>query len=92
MESLGLTTPVDLPDKTSLLLTLFQGKWRLQVLQELIKGPARLSHLRRVLPACSKKVLIDTLHGLEDIGWIVRTEYPAKGQEGRVFAHYEMEW
>ena len=78
VESLGLIGPTGRPEKSSLLRTLFQGKWRLQVLQELMKGPARLSQLRRVLPACSKKVLIDTLHGLAEIGWIVRTEYPAR--------------
>ena len=63
---------------TDLLREVFQGKWRLRVLQELTKGPVRLSQLRRVVPECSKKVLIDTLHGLEQLGWIERQEYPSK--------------
>ena len=58
-----------------LLRTLFQGKWRLRVLQEMIAGPVRLSQLRRAIPGCSKKVLIDTLHGLEETGWVNRREY-----------------
>ena len=40
-------------------------------------GPARLSQLRRSIPDCSKKVLIDTLHDLEAMGWVVRREYPS---------------
>ena len=68
----------DCPSDTDLLRIAFQGKWRLRVLQELVKGPVRLSALRRVMPGCSKKVLIDTLHGLEELGWIERHEYPTK--------------
>ena len=56
----------------------FQGKWRLRVLQEIVKGPVRLSQLRRAVPGCTKKVLIDTLHGLEEVGWIIRQEYPTR--------------
>jgi hypothetical protein len=47
-------------------------------LQEIAKAPVRLSHLRRVMPKCSKKVLIDTLRGLEELGWVERREYPTK--------------
>lgn len=63
---------------TDLLRDVFQGKWRLRVLQEIVKGPVRLSQLRRAVPECSKKVLIDTLHGLEELGWIERHEYSFK--------------
>ncbi len=57
---------------------LFHGKWRFAVVRELVSGPARLSHLRRKIPDCSKKVLIDTLHGLEQIGWVQRQEYATR--------------
>lgn len=66
------------PTDTELLRLVFQGKWRLRVLQEVVKGPIRLSQLRRVVPECTKKVLIDTLRGLEELGWIARKEYPTK--------------
>jgi DNA-binding HxlR family transcriptional regulator len=68
----------DCPSDTQLLRIIFQGKWRLRVLREIAKGPVRLSQLRRAVPECSKKVLIDTLHGLEGLGWIGRQEFPAK--------------
>ena len=61
-----------------LLRTLFQGKWRFRVLQEMIAGPVRLSQLRRAIPGCSKKVLIDTLRGLEETGWVKRREYDSR--------------
>ncbi len=57
---------------------LFRGKWRFAVVKELVSGPARLSQLRRKIPGCSKKVLIDTLHGLEQIGWVQRQEYATR--------------
>jgi DNA-binding HxlR family transcriptional regulator len=68
----------DCPSDTDLLRILFQRKWRLRVLQEIVKGSVRLSQLRRAVPECSKKVLIDTFHGLEEIGWIERQEYSTK--------------
>ena len=68
----------DCPTDTDLLRIVFQGKWRLRVLQEIVRGPIRLSQLRRAVPECTKKVLIDTLHGLEELGWIARKEYPTK--------------
>lgn len=66
------------PRDADLLRIVFQGKWRLKVLQEIAKGPIRLSQLRRAVPECTKKVLIDTLHGLGELGWIERQEYPSK--------------
>jgi len=65
-------------NETDLLRIVFQGKWRLRVLQEIVKGPVRLSQLRRAIPGCSKKVLIDALHGLEELGWVERREFPSK--------------
>jgi DNA-binding HxlR family transcriptional regulator len=69
-------TDVVSPADTGLLRIVFQGKWRLKVLLQISKGPVRLSQLKRAMPECSKKVLIDTLHGLEEMGWIERREYP----------------
>jgi DNA-binding HxlR family transcriptional regulator len=68
----------DCPSGTDLLRIIFQRKWRLRVLREILKGPVRLSQLRRAMSECIKKVLIDTLHGLERLGWIERQEYPTK--------------
>lgn len=78
MDQLQEHPEMDCPSDTDLLRIVFQGKWRLKVLQELVKGPIRLSELRRAVPDCSKKVLIDTLHGLEELRWIERREYPTK--------------
>lgn len=78
MNQLRGSTDLDWLSDTDRLRILFQRKWRLSVLQEVARGPVRLSQLRRILPGCSKKVLIDTLHGLEELGWIERQEYPAK--------------
>ena len=61
-----------------ILRSAFQGKWRLLVLREILTGPMRLSELHRRIPDCSKKVLIDTLHGLEDMAWVERQEYNTK--------------
>ena len=64
-------------DPAATLQALFRGKWRFRVVRELQMRPARLSELRRSIPDCSKKVLIDTLHDLEEMGWVVRLEYPS---------------
>ena len=61
-----------------ILRLLFQSKWRLSILREVVIGPVRLSELRRRIPNSSKKMLIDTLHGLERLGWIERRELSAR--------------
>lgn len=68
----------DCSDDSELLRVVFQGKWRLRILRELMSGPVRLSELRRLVPACSKKMIIDTLHGLEGLGWVERREFPTR--------------
>jgi len=65
------------PDDTEVLRLMFQGKWRLLIVRRIALGPTRLSDLRRSIPECTKKMLID-LHALERLGWIVRTELPSK--------------
>ncbi len=75
------TRPKSVPSDTGhhvALLVLYRGKWRFAVGRELASGPARLSQLRRKIPDCSKKMLIDTLHGLEKVGWIQRQEDATK--------------
>jgi DNA-binding HxlR family transcriptional regulator len=62
-------------DDAELLRLLFHGKWRLPVLRELLGGPRRLSQLRRAIPQATKKMLIDTLHALNALRWIVRRDY-----------------
>ena len=49
---------LDCPRETDLLRIISHGKKRLSVLQEIVGGPVRLRKLRRVVPECSKKVLI----------------------------------
>lgn len=66
------------PDDTEILRLMFQGKWRLVIVRRIALGPTRLSDLRRSIPECTKKMLIDNLHALERLGWIVRTELPSK--------------
>jgi len=70
MDELRDSLNQECPSDTDLLRIVFQGKWRLRVLQEIVKGPVRLSQLRRAVPECSKKVLIDTLYGPEELGWM----------------------
>lgn len=65
------------PDDTELLRVLFQGKWRLKIVSRISLGPTRLSELRRSIPECTKKMLIDNLHALENLGWVVRCEVPS---------------
>jgi DNA-binding HxlR family transcriptional regulator len=54
--------------QAEILREIFQNKWRLHVLRLLSQSPHRLSQLRRAIPDASKKMIIDTLHGLEGIG------------------------
>ena len=67
MDRLNDDLDLNYSSDTGLLRIIFQGKWRLRVLQEIVEKPVRLSQLKRAMPACSKKVLIDTLHGLRSL-------------------------
>ena len=68
------------PRNADLLRLIFQGRWRLKVLKELSRAHARLSELRRRVPDCTKKVLIDTLHGLEKLSFIEWREFETKAR------------
>lgn len=61
-----------------LLEILFRGKWRLTVVRLILGGLIRLSEMKRALPDCSKKVLIDTLRDLERAGFVVRVDLSGK--------------
>jgi DNA-binding HxlR family transcriptional regulator len=61
-------------DGVQFAISLIQGKWKLAILFRLDKGPARLSQLRRLFPAASKKVLIQQLKEMERDGLVLRTD------------------
>jgi DNA-binding HxlR family transcriptional regulator len=61
-------------EPAELLRMIFQGKWRLRILTRLCEGPVRLSELRRIIPEASKKMLIDSIHSLEQLQWIDRRD------------------
>ena len=55
-------------------ITLIQGKWKIGILSNLQRGPARLSQLRRMFPEASKKMITQQLREMERDGLIVRTD------------------
>jgi DNA-binding HxlR family transcriptional regulator len=57
-------------------LELIAPKWRLEVLFLLSRGTRRHGELYRELGTVSKKVLTQTLRGLEADGLVARTVYP----------------
>ena len=78
MLQLGNRQDASCPEDAELLKAIFHGKWRFEVLRQLAVKPTRLSALVRAIPGCSKKVLIDTLHGLEAIKLVNRVEFATK--------------
>ena len=75
------------PKDAELLKAIFHGKWRLEVLRQLVVKPMRLSALVRAIPGCSKKVLIDTLHGLEAVKLVNRVEFSTKLKKVGLSSH-----
>jgi len=59
-------------------LGVIRGKWKVEILVNLLSGPIRLGQLRRLIPRASKKVLVQQLHELEKDGIIVRTDLSGK--------------
>lgn len=53
---------------------LLQGKWRIQILCALRRGPVRLGELGRLIPGASKKVLAQSLRRLEADGIVTRKD------------------
>ena len=52
----------------------FRGKWTVQILCEMRRGPVRLGQLKRSIPTASKKALTSSLRWLEDARLIVRRD------------------
>jgi hypothetical protein len=61
-------------DQVALTIKVLQGKCTVQVLCTLLDGPVRLSQLRRLIPAASKKALTANLRSLEKLHLIVRRD------------------
>jgi DNA-binding HxlR family transcriptional regulator len=59
-------------------LGLIRGKWKVEILVNMLSGPIRLGHLGRLIPRASKKVLVQQLHELENDGIIVRADLSGK--------------
>lgn len=53
---------------------LLAGKWRIQILCALLKGPIRIGELGRIIPRASKKMLAQGLRRLEADGIVVRND------------------
>ena len=53
---------------------LLQGKWRVHILCAMGSGPVRLGQLGRLIPAASRKMLIQNLRKLESHGIVVRRD------------------
>lgn len=57
-------------------LVLFEGKWNIRVLYELIfQSPLRFGELRKSIPDISNTMLASTLKSLEEKGLVIRTQY-----------------
>lgn len=57
-------------------LVLFEGKWNIRVLYELImKSPLRFGELKKAIPDISNTMLASTLKSLEEKGLVIRTQY-----------------
>jgi len=54
-------------DQVGRTMKVLRGKWTVQILCALLNGPVRLSQLRRLIPAASKKALTANLRSLEPL-------------------------
>ena len=57
-----------------LAINLIHGKWKMEILCELRRGPIRLSRLRKTLPEASTKMLTQQLREMEKDDLILRTD------------------
>ncbi len=57
-------------------LSLLEGKWKLLIIRELLKGTRRFSQLQRAIPDITQKMLTKQLRELERDGLISRKVYP----------------
>jgi len=56
-------------------LDVIGGKWKVSILYHLLPGPQRFSHLRRLLPAITQRMLTLQLRELEGDGIVHREIY-----------------
>lgn len=61
-------------EEASWTVEFLRGKWTLQILCAMLRGPVRLSQLRRAIPLASKKALTANLRLLERKNIIVRRD------------------
>lgn len=61
-------------DRVARTIEVLRGKWTVQILCALVDGPVRLSRLRRLIPAVSKKALTANLRSLEKSRLILRRD------------------
>jgi DNA-binding HxlR family transcriptional regulator len=77
-ESLLASTPgASYPDKISQAVVLLQGKWTVPILCAMMRGPVRLSELKRRMPAASKKAITASLRSLEQQNIVIRRDLSA---------------
>jgi DNA-binding HxlR family transcriptional regulator len=57
-------------------LSVLNGKWKLLIIRELLKGPRRFSQIQRAIPGITQKMLTKQLRELERDGLIRRKVYP----------------
>lgn len=57
-------------------LTLISNQWFILIVHALMGGKRRYAELQRAIPSISKKMLTQTLRGMERDGIILRTVYP----------------
>ena len=72
-----MLTKEEMPDcPVAATVALIGSKWKLLILRNLMARPWRFNELKKDLAGISKKVLTDSLRGLESDGIITRTVYP----------------
>lgn len=54
----------------------FTGKWKLQIIWILSKGPMRYHQLRKALPMVTEKMLVQQLRQLEADAMVIRRQHP----------------
>lgn len=69
MEKFGKTA-----DQVARALQIRRGKWTVQILYEMRRGPVRLGHLKRTFPIASKKSLTLSLRELENAKLVIRRD------------------
>jgi DNA-binding HxlR family transcriptional regulator len=69
-----LADNVECLEQVTRTMEVLRGKWTVQILCALLAGPVRLSQLRRLMPAASKKGLTTNLRALQKVELISRRD------------------